>query len=92
MAAKDALKQQVPTVGVWGLGKVKVESFPLGVDVPVEPMPVPPVHGVAGALSWHSVQLTVPVGRPAGRVAHHRGRVAPGVADRGVGSAQGSSW
>ena len=55
----------MPTAsGSAGLGKVKIEWFPLGVDVAVEPMPVPPVHGVAGALSWHSVQLTVPVGGP----------------------------
>jgi hypothetical protein len=27
-------------------------------------MAVPPVHGVAGALSWHNVQLTVPRGAP----------------------------
>ena len=64
MAAKDALKHQVPAVGVWAVGKVKVELFPLGVEVPVEPMAVPPVHGVEGALSWHSVQLTVPLGGP----------------------------
>jgi hypothetical protein len=58
------LKHQVPTVGVWGLGRVKAESFPLGMDVLVEPMGVPPLQGVAGADSWHSVQLTVPVGAP----------------------------
>ena len=61
---KDALKHQVPTVGAWRLGSVNVELFPLGVEVPVEPMAVPPVHGVEGALSWHSVQLTVPRGAP----------------------------
>jgi hypothetical protein len=54
----------VPTVGVWGVGRVYVELFPLGVGVLSEPMGVPPVHGVAGALSWHSVQLTVPRGAP----------------------------
>jgi hypothetical protein len=65
VAAKDALKHQVPTaVGVCGLGKVNVESFPLGVAVPVEPIGVPPVQAVGGALSWHNVQLTVPVGGP----------------------------
>jgi hypothetical protein len=58
------LKHQVPTVGVWGLGKVKVESSPLRVGEPSEPMGVPPLQGVAGADSWHSVQLTVPVGGP----------------------------
>ena len=46
------------------MGKVKIESFPLGVEVPVEPMLVPPVHEVSGAVTWHSVQLTVPVGGP----------------------------
>ena len=64
MAAKDALKQYVPTVGVWGLGKVNVELFPLGVEVPVEPMSVPPVQAVRMLVSWHKVQLTVPVGGP----------------------------
>jgi hypothetical protein len=54
----------VPTVGVCGAGKVKVELFPLGVEVLVEPMGVPPVHGVEGAVAGHSVQLTVPVGGP----------------------------
>jgi hypothetical protein len=55
----------VPTaVGVWGLGKVKVESFPLVVGELSEPMPVPPVQGVEGVVSWHSVQLTVPMGGP----------------------------
>ena len=43
---------------------MKVELFPLGVDEVVEPMAVPPVQGVGGALSWHRVQLTVPVGGP----------------------------
>jgi hypothetical protein len=46
------------------LGRVKIELFPLGVDVLVEPMGVPPLQAVAGAVSWHSVQLTVPVGGP----------------------------
>jgi hypothetical protein len=65
VAAKDALKQYVPTaVGVWGLGRVKIELSPLVVDVEVEPMVLPSVHGVDGALSWHSVQLIVPVGGP----------------------------
>jgi hypothetical protein len=64
LLVKDALKHQVPTVGAWRLGSVNVELFPLGVEVPVEPMAVPPVHGVEGALSWHSVQLTVPLGGP----------------------------
>jgi hypothetical protein len=64
VAAYNALKHHMPTVGVCDVGRVKVESFPLVVEVVVEPMPVPPVHGVAGALSWHSVQLTVPVGGP----------------------------
>jgi hypothetical protein len=55
----------VPTaLGVWGLGKMKVESFPVGVGVLVEPIGVPPLQGVAGADSWHSAQLTVPVGGP----------------------------
>ena len=59
------MKHQVPTaVGVCALGKVNVELFPLGVGELSEPMGVPPVHGVAGALSWHSVQLTVPLGAP----------------------------
>jgi hypothetical protein len=59
------LKHQVPTaLGVWGLGRVKVESFPLRVGVLLEPMPVPPLQGVARASSWHSLQLTVPVGAP----------------------------
>ena len=63
---KDALKHQVPTVGVGSraAGKVKIELFPLGVDVLVEPTVLPPVHGVEGALAWHSVQVTVPVGSP----------------------------
>ena len=64
MAAYDALKHQVPTVGAWGTGRVKVESFPLVVDVVVEPMVVPPVHDVAGATTSHKAQLTVPVGGP----------------------------
>jgi hypothetical protein len=64
VAAKEALKHQLPTVGVWGLGKVKVELCPVVVDEVVEPMPVPPVHDVAGATTWHKVQLTVPVGAP----------------------------
>jgi hypothetical protein len=64
VAAKDALKHQVPTVGVCGVGNVNVESFPLGVGELSEPMTVPPVHGAKGALSWHNVQLTVPVGGP----------------------------
>ena len=64
MAAKDALKHQVPTVGACRLGRVKIELFPLGVEAAVEPMAVPPVHEVAGATTWHSVQLTVPVGGP----------------------------
>ena len=46
------------------MGNVNVELFPLVVEVPVEPMLVPPVQGVEGALSRHSVQLTVPVGGP----------------------------
>jgi hypothetical protein len=55
----------MPTaVGVWALGRVKVESFPLAVDVVVEPTELPPVHDVAGAATWHSVQLTMPVGGP----------------------------
>ena len=41
-----------------------VESFPLGVGELSEPMAVPPVHGVEGALSSHNVQLTVPLGAP----------------------------
>ena len=64
LGANEALKHQVPTVGACGLGRVNVESFPLGVGVPVEPMLVPPVHGVAGEAAWHNVQLTVPVGAP----------------------------
>jgi hypothetical protein len=64
VAAKDALKHQVPTVGVCGMVNANVESFPLGVDVAVESMSIPPVHGVEGALSWHNVQLTVPAGAP----------------------------
>jgi hypothetical protein len=43
---------------------VKVELFPLTVGELSEPMPVPPVQGVNGALSWHSVQLTAPFGAP----------------------------
>jgi hypothetical protein len=43
---------------------VKVESFPVVLGKLSEPMMGPPVHGVDGALSWHSVQLTVPVGAP----------------------------
>jgi hypothetical protein len=31
-------------------------------------MGLPPVHGVAGTVSWQSVQLTVPVGGPGGEV------------------------
>ena len=59
MSVKEALKQYVPTApGVCGLGKVKVELFPFGVDVPVEPMPVPPVQ--EAGRSWQSVQPTVP--------------------------------
>jgi hypothetical protein len=58
------LKHQVPTVGAWGFGNVNVESFPLAVEVAVEPTPVPPSHGVAGVLSWHNIQVTVPVGGP----------------------------
>jgi hypothetical protein len=46
------------------LGRVNVELFPLGVEVAVEPTLLPPVHGVEGVLSWHNVQLTVPVGGP----------------------------
>jgi hypothetical protein len=64
VAAKDALKHQVPTVGACRTGKEKVELFPLGVEIPVEPMGVPPVQAVGAALSWHSVQLIVPVGGP----------------------------
>jgi hypothetical protein len=64
VAVKDALKHQVPTVGVWGLGKVKVESFPLVVGKLSEPMLLPPVQGLRSTISWHSVQLTVPVGGP----------------------------
>jgi hypothetical protein len=65
VAAYDALKHQVPTaVGICGVGKVNVELFPLGVDVPVEPTLEPPVHAVGGALSSHKVQLTAPVGAP----------------------------
>jgi hypothetical protein len=45
------------------LGKVKVESLPLTVGELLEPMGLPPVQGVA-AVSWHSVQLTVPMGGP----------------------------
>jgi hypothetical protein len=46
------------------VSKVKVESFPLVVGELSEPMVGPPVHGVDGTDSWHSVQLTVPVGCP----------------------------
>jgi hypothetical protein len=46
------------------VGRVNVELFPLVVIVPVEPTLVPPVHGVDGAVSWHKVQVTVPVGGP----------------------------
>jgi hypothetical protein len=63
-AAYEALKHQVPTVGACGVGRVKVELFPLVVAVVVEPMLGPPVHGVTGGIAWHSVQLTVPVGGP----------------------------
>ena len=55
----------MPTaLGIWGLGKVKVESLPLVVGAIVEPMAVPPVQVVAGAIAWQSVQLTVPPGGP----------------------------
>jgi hypothetical protein len=64
VAAYEALKHHVPSAGVCGLAKVNVESLPLEVGVPVEPTLVPPVHDVAGAATWHSVQLTVPVGGP----------------------------
>ena len=65
MAAKDALKQYVPVaVGVWGLGRVKIELSALVVGESSEPMGFPPVHGVDGAVSWQSVQLIVPVGGP----------------------------
>jgi hypothetical protein len=43
---------------------VNVESSPLGVGELSEPIGNPPVQGVDGALAWHSVQLTVPVGAP----------------------------
>jgi hypothetical protein len=43
---------------------VKVEPSPLGVDVLVEPMGVPPVQEARARVSWHTVQLTVPVGAP----------------------------
>jgi hypothetical protein len=43
---------------------VKVELFPDVVDVLVEPIEVPPVQGVRSKVSWHSVQVTVPVGGP----------------------------
>jgi hypothetical protein len=46
------------------VGKVKVESSPVVVDEVVEPIGDPSVHEVDGALAWHSVQLTVPVGAP----------------------------
>jgi hypothetical protein len=43
---------------------MKIESFPVVPGRLSEPMMGPPVHGVDGALSSHSVQLTVPVGGP----------------------------
>jgi hypothetical protein len=59
------LKHQVPTVGgLCAVGKVKIELFPIAVDVLVEPTGLPPVQGVEGGDAWHSVQLTVPVGGP----------------------------
>jgi hypothetical protein len=64
VAAKEALKHQVPTLGLWGVGKVKLESSPTALGELSEPMGVPPVQGVDGALAWHSVQLTVPAGAP----------------------------
>jgi hypothetical protein len=64
VAAKDALKQYVPTDGMGRLGRVNVASSPLVVELVLEPRALPPVHGVKGALSWHNVQLTVPVGGP----------------------------
>jgi hypothetical protein len=38
--------------------------FPLGVGKLSEPIGLPPVHGVPGVVSGHSVQLTVPLGAP----------------------------
>jgi hypothetical protein len=64
VGVKDALKHQVPTVRLWGVGRVNVESSPLVVEVPVEPALVPPVHDVAGEATLHKVQLTAPVGGP----------------------------
>jgi hypothetical protein len=64
VSAKEALKHQVPTVGLWGEGKLKVELFPLGVGELSEPMVGPPVQAVGGAVSWHKVQVTVPTGGP----------------------------
>ena len=46
------------------MGNVNVESSPLVVGELSEPIAVPPVHGVEGALSSHSVQLTAPLGAP----------------------------
>jgi hypothetical protein len=58
------LKHHVPTVGACRSGKVKVEVFPLNIGELSVPMPVPPVHGVPGVVSGHSVQLTAPLGAP----------------------------
>jgi hypothetical protein len=64
VAAKEALKHQSPTVGLCALGRLNVESSPLVFGELSEPIGDPPEQGVKGAGSWHSVQLTVPVGGP----------------------------
>jgi hypothetical protein len=64
LGAYEALKHHVPTVGVCAVGSVKVELSPVVVAVVVESMLGPPVQGVGGADSWHSVHATVPVGAP----------------------------
>jgi hypothetical protein len=46
------------------VSSVKVESSPVVVGELSEPMGVPLEHGEDGAVSWHSVQLTVPEGAP----------------------------
>jgi hypothetical protein len=46
------------------VGRVKVETSPTDVGALTVPTGVPPLHGVHGALSWHKVKATDPVGAP----------------------------
>jgi hypothetical protein len=46
------------------LGSVNVELLPLGVGELSTAKGGPPVQGVDGVVSWHSVQVTVPLGAP----------------------------